>query len=156
MVDNPDPGISKKVDESWKEQVEKEKKLPAAPKESPRPQAQAKSQAREPVSEAAGPRGTSPGAGRPGGQAPQPPETDFGFFLSSLSMQELVALGEVPQPDTHLQQENLEQARYFIDLLGVLQEKTQGNLTPEEASLLEGVLYELRMKYVARTQGAGL
>ncbi|MBI3322298.1 MAG: DUF1844 domain-containing protein [Candidatus Omnitrophica bacterium] len=81
------------------------------------------------------------------------PETDFGFFLSSLSMQALVALGEIPHPATNLAAENLEQARYFIDLLGMLQEKTKGNLTQEEASILEGVLYELRMKYVARTQG---
>ncbi len=38
-------------------------------------------------------------------------------------------------------------------MLGILQEKTQGNLTPEETALLDGLLYELRMKYVEKTQG---
>ena len=75
------------------------------------------------------------------------------MFLSSLSMQAMVALGEVAHPGTGLAQEDPEQARYLIDVLGILQEKTQGNLTQEEAALLDGLLYELRMKYVEKTQG---
>lgn len=75
------------------------------------------------------------------------------MFLSSLSMQALMALGEVAHPVTGLAQPDPEQARYLIDILGLLHEKTQGNLSPEEASLLEGLLYELRMKYVEKTQG---
>ncbi|MBI3615916.1 MAG: DUF1844 domain-containing protein [Candidatus Omnitrophica bacterium] len=68
----------------------------------------------------------------------------------------MMALGEVPHPVTNARQEDLEQARYLIDVLGMLQEKTKGNLTPEEADLLEGLLYELRMKYVAKTKQAGV
>ncbi len=74
------------------------------------------------------------------------------MFLSSLSMQALVALGEMAHPATGLAHEDLEQARYLIDVLGLLQEKTQGNLSQEEAAMLDGLLYELRMKYVERTQ----
>ena len=77
------------------------------------------------------------------------------MFLSSLSMQALVALGEMAHPATGLAQEDPEQARYLIDVLGVLHEKTQSNLTQEEAALLDGLLYELRMKYVEKTQQPG-
>lgn len=83
------------------------------------------------------------------------PVADFNLFLSSLSMQAMVALGEVAHPATGVPQEDLEQARYIIDVLGILQEKTQGNLTQEESGLLEGLLYELRMKFVEKTQGPG-
>lgn len=148
--------MDKKVDESWKEQVEREKRLQAGGAEpgvrSGGPFASGGRAAEPRAGAAEGARRRAPsGAGR-GGQVP---ETDFGFFLSSLSMQALVALGEVPHPTTNLAAENLEQARYFIDLLGMLQEKTKGNLSKEEESLLEGVLYELRMKYVSRTEGVG-
>ncbi len=140
--------MDKKVDESWKDQVEKEKLL--AGQEQPRPGAAASGRP-APAGRGAETRG-GPASG-PARGAGQAPETDFGYFLSSLSMQAMVALGEIPHPATNLPQENLDQARYFIDLLGMLQEKTKGNLTAEEGSLLEGVLYELRMKYVSRTQG---
>jgi len=81
------------------------------------------------------------------------PTADFNLFLSSLSMQAMVALGEAPHPMSGAPQEDLEQARYIIDVLGILQEKTQGNLTQEESGLLEGLLYELRMKYVEKAPG---
>jgi hypothetical protein len=85
-------------------------------------------------------------------EKPPPAAADFSVFLSTLSMQALVALGEIPHPQTNAQGIDLEQARYLIDLLGMLQEKTKGNLTPEEEKALEGVLYELRTKYVAKTR----
>ncbi len=137
----------KKVDESWKEQVEKERQMPqpppqrtAAPAQQSQPQ-QPRSQPRKPAD--------SPGGHR------EMPMADFNLFLSSLSMQAMVALGEVAHPATGAPQEDLEQARYLIDVLGILQEKTQGNLTQEESGLLEGLLYELRMKFVEKTQGPG-
>jgi len=141
---NPEPG-QKKVDESWKEQVEKEKS--AQPPPPPQPKRQ------EPP---AAPAGRQPQQQQP--QQPQrprrgAPQSDFSMFLSSLSMQALVALGEVAHPVTGLAQPEPEQARYLIDVLGLLQEKTQGNLSPEETTLMDGLLYELRMKFVERTQG---
>ncbi len=81
-----------------------------------------------------------------------PSQSEFGMFLSSLSMQAMIALGEMAHPATGLAQPDLEQSRYLVDVLGLLQEKTQGNLSPEETTLLDGLLYELRMKYVEKTQ----
>lgn len=124
-----DEKISKKVDEDWKERVAAEKAAPAAgaaPKEQPKAQSKAQTQ--------------------------EPKQTDFTFFISSLSMQALIALGEIPHPATNQPHPDPEQARYLIDLLGMLQEKTKGNVSAEEAGLLENVLYELRMKYVAMLQ----
>lgn len=131
----------KKVDESWKEQVEKERQKPPLQPSQPQQPQQPRSQPRKPAA--------SPGGHR------EMPAADFNLFLSSLSMQAMVALGEVAHPATGAPQEDLEQARYLIDVLGILQEKTQGNLTQEESGLLEGLLYELRMKFVEKTQGPG-
>lgn len=58
-------------------------------------------------------------------------------------------LGEAPLPNGAVR-ENLQMARVHIDLLDVLRKKTAGNLTPEEASVLEDVLYQLRMRYVQK------
>lgn len=129
--------MDKRVDESWKEQVEKEKSQAAAP--SPR---------------AGGPQPSAPGRDEPA-PSRKAPSGEFGMFLSSLSMQAMMALGELPHPVTQERQEDLEQARYLIDILGMLQTKTQGNLTAEEGQLLEGLLYELRMKYVSKTREVG-
>lgn len=122
--------ISKKVDEDWKTHVEREKTA-------------FEGGASAPVKKA-----PPPVPGHKG----QPAESSmsFGVFISSLSMQALSALGEMPPPGTQAAEIDLEQARYLIDILGMLQEKTRGNLSPEEEQALEGVLYELRTKYVLK------
>ena len=84
---------------------------------------------------------------------PIPPEPDFSFFVTTLSLQASIDLGEVPNPVTNKKEENLIQAKFLIDTLGMLKEKTKGNLTPEEANFMENVLYELRMQYISKTQG---
>lgn len=78
-------------------------------------------------------------------------EPNFSMFISSLSMQSLIFLGEIDNPITHKKEENLEQAKYIIDTLAMLKEKTKGNLTASEANILDNVLYELRMKYTAKS-----
>ncbi len=78
-------------------------------------------------------------------------EPSFSIFVSSLSMQTLIFLGEIDNPLTHKKEENLDQAKYIIDTLAILKEKTKGNLAANEANLIDGVLYELRMKYTAKT-----
>ena len=83
---------------------------------------------------------------------PIPPEPDFSFFLTTLSLQASIDLGEVPNPVTNKKEEDLVQAKFLIDTLGMLKEKTKGNLTPEETSFMENVLYELRMQYIAKTK----
>ncbi len=83
---------------------------------------------------------------------PIPPEPDFSFFITTLSLQASIDLGQVPNPVTNKKEENLVQAKFLIDTLGMLKEKTKGNLTPEEANFMENVLYELRMQYIAKTR----
>ena len=77
-------------------------------------------------------------------------EPNFSIFASSLSMQTLIFLGEIDNPITHKKEENLSQAKYIIDTLVMLKGKTKGNLTANEANLIDNVLYELRMKYTAK------
>lgn len=78
---------------------------------------------------------------------------DFSFFITTLALQASIFLGQVPNPVTNKKEEDLRQAKFIIDTLGMLKEKTKGNLNPEETNLLENVLYELRMQYIAKTQG---
>ncbi|MFH1202272.1 MAG: DUF1844 domain-containing protein [Candidatus Omnitrophota bacterium] len=80
----------------------------------------------------------------------QIPKPDFKFFISTLSLQAFIALGELENPVSHKKEEDLNQAKFLIDTLDMLKEKTKGNLDEEEASILEDVLYELKMKYVAK------
>ena len=97
-------------------------------------------------------------AGKPEEPAPHdhdegPPQARFDLFVSGLAMEALIALGDMPHPTTRKQAANLPQAKYLIDLLGVLEEKTQGNLVVEEAKLLKDALYQLRMRYLAKAGG---
>ena len=81
-------------------------------------------------------------------EGPALPPASFGLFLQVMASQSLVLLGAVPNPATGKAEADLPQAKYTIDLLGVIEEKTRGNLTPEEDRLLQAVLAEARMRYV--------
>ncbi len=76
------------------------------------------------------------------------PELNFATLIFSLSSSALVHLGQVPDPGTGEPKPDLPLAKQTIDLLGLLKEKTRGNLEEDEDKLLEGVLYDLRMAYV--------
>lgn len=119
------------IDEDWKGQVEREReelaqKQSATTDESPEP---APSESRQ-----------------------APPPASLLTLISLLSTQALAALGAfgevegAPPRDPAL-------AKHFIDLLGVVQEKTQGNVTPQEAELLEQSVHELRMAFVQSSTG---
>jgi len=82
-----------------------------------------------------------------------PPVADFTFFVTTLSLQASIDLGQIPNPATNKKEENLEQAKFLIDTLEMLKEKTKGNLTIEEANFLENALYELRIQYIAKHKG---
>jgi Domain of unknown function (DUF1844) len=91
------------------------------------------------------------GGTKPDGDAAHAlPQIDFGTFVMSLATSVLVHLGEVPHPEGAGVEPNFPIAKQTIDILGMLREKTRGNLTHEEAQLLDQLLYDLRMKYVAR------
>ena len=70
---------------------------------------------------------------------------NFASFLLSLATTGMVHLGEIPEPTTGQKMENLEAARQMIDILRILKEKTEGNLSSEESQLMENLLYELQM-----------
>ncbi len=77
---------------------------------------------------------------------------DFPSYILSYYTQGLVLLGEVPNPYTNKKEEDLEAARHTVDILGMLKDKTKGNLTEDEDRLLENVLYEVRLKYMAKVK----
>lgn len=80
--------------------------------------------------------------------SPPLPEIDFSSFIFSLSTSALLHLGEVPDPTTKKREKNLPLAKQTIDILGMLKEKTKGNLTPDEEKLIENILTDLRWRYV--------
>ena len=125
--------IKKRVDESWKEQASQ----PAAPVPS-QPAAPGQAPGGEPREPAHDP------------EAHEAPPAQFDLFVSSLAMEAFIALGDMPHPVTRKQATNLAHAKYLIDLLGVLEGKTQGNLSVDEEKLLKDALYQLRMRYMTK------
>lgn len=85
-------------------------------------------------------------------QAPAFPVT-FSSFVISLGSSSLMLMGEKLDPQQQAVPVNLPQAKEIIDLLSVLEEKTKGNLTSEEQTVLRDMLYALRMKYVSLSSG---
>ncbi len=77
------------------------------------------------------------------------PEVSFSTFVLSLASSALSYLGEVPHPETGKKTTDLNVASHTIDILDMLQNKLTNGITEEEQQLLKGILYELRMKYVA-------
>ena len=82
------------------------------------------------------------------GTAAEAGQPSFATLVLSLSTQALMCLGEIPEMPGQEPQQDLAAARNVIDLLGVLDEKTRGNLTEDEHALLERILYDLRMRFV--------
>lgn len=72
----------------------------------------------------------------------------FSIFLSSLTMQAMIAMGKIENPLTKKVEVNYDQAKFLIDTIEIIKEKTKNNLTPEEEKLLEESLYNLRMIYL--------
>ncbi len=79
---------------------------------------------------------------------PQEPQLDFFNYIASLGFQAMIFLGEMPNPITNQVDKNLKQAKFLIDTLSLLRDKTTGNLSKEEAELLNGSIYELQLRYV--------
>ena len=122
MADNKKKII---IDEDWKTQVEAERAAAA--------QGSPESAADEP--------------GAAGGPAELPP-AEFHTIVSMLATQVMLSLGALPNPINGQTQVHPPQAKHFIDLLAILQQKTEGNLTPEEGGMIEHLLHELRMAYL--------
>jgi hypothetical protein len=79
---------------------------------------------------------------------------DFFTFVLSLASSAFVHLGDAPHPETAKVESNLLLAKQTIDILGMLQEKTKGNLTADEDKFLDNILTDLRLRFVTRQKGA--
>ena len=131
MSDTPQ-GPKLIVDDDWKSQAQAEKQR-LAEKEA---QAQAKKQA-------------AGGADAPGGL---PEKLGFNELVQVMATQALSYMGAFPDPQTGKAMVALDLARLHIDLLDVIEDKTNGNLSKDEAAMLKGTLHELRTQFVEITK----
>jgi hypothetical protein len=118
------------IDSDWKSQAQNEKERLAQ-----------QEQARK--AQAAG----APGAGG-AGQGEEPPPADFIELVRMLTTQALLYMGAIPDPSTGKAVLALDIAKYHIDLLTTLEEKTKGNLSEEESTTLAQTAHELRLEFV--------
>ena len=139
--------VEKKVDSGWKEEIRKEREAakqgqaPSAPPPGlPKPGA--------PAAKPGAPAKERPA---PAGGAGQPSKL-FLSFLAQLVQQGLMQLGQVENPFTNQREVDLEGARFTIELLAVLQEKTKGNLADQESRMLSEAVRELQLQYVEIAQ----
>ena len=122
------------IDEDWKSQVEAEKEEAEATRE---------------ASDAADLTGSIGSQDEKSPQEIPLPPADFTTIVSMLATQAMLNLGTLPNPMTGKTDRNLPQAKHAIDLVEVLKEKTKGNCNPQEEAMLQNLLHELRMAYVA-------
>jgi len=128
------------IDSDWKSQAQAEKEKLAA-KEAEKAKAAPPSAI-----------GGAPAGGGATGEKAQLPPADWQALLGTLVSQTLMYMGAYPDPETGQAIVSLEYAKFHIDLLDVLLQKTTGNLTPQEESDLKNVVSELRMRYVELSQ----
>ena len=141
--DETGPRIQLSADEDWKNRVKAEdaaidqqfrpKDTPAAPQSDTTPNA-------------SGEAGTKSEA------AQEFPAASFDAIVAMFTAQTMVALGNMPNPATKKAESQLPLARYLIDLLGVLEQRTTGNLSKDESDALSETLHSLRMMYVQRSR----
>jgi hypothetical protein len=81
------------------------------------------------------------------------PQPSLEVIISTFATQAAVALGQLPNPMTGNTEDDLEQAKFAIDLLQVLEEKTKGNRDEHEEQLLTDVLYKLRLIFIDKRDG---
>ena len=94
--------------------------------------------------------GSSAEADLPGAEDP----ASFASFMMSIASNAASSLGMMEHPVTGKREVDLELGKHWIDVLGMLQQKTRGNLLPQEQQILEGLLADLRMQYVSLTNAA--
>jgi hypothetical protein len=143
------------IDTDWKRQAQEEKRKLAeeeAKKKAAEAVTAAPSAATIGVGPAAAPRSSPAGPGAaasgPRGRSDKIPEASFTGLVQSLVTQILYYLGDLSARGSE-PQVNLDMAKHQIDLLGILEEKTRGNLAADEKIMLDGALYETRMRYVS-------
>ena len=121
------------VDEDWKTKVQAEKE--ALKKHAEEDEPSSSGEEKKPTSS-----GAEAGV--------ELPPASLSLLATTLAAQAMVALGHAPDPVEKKPIVRLDLATHYIDMLGVLEDKTKGNLTSEESSLLVGMLHELRMAFI--------
>lgn len=121
------------IDEDWKSQVAAEKEAAL----------------HKPAADAAG-----PGEPSADGFDGELPEASFELLISTFVTEAMVALGQFPHPGTGQIEADPGHAKFAIDMLEVIAEKTKGNLNPMEEQGIKDILHQLRMAFIAVTQGA--
>jgi hypothetical protein len=102
------------------------------------------------------PRAAEPPRPEPGPGAHRDlPPADFTMLVNMLVTNAMVFLGQIPAPGSQQYMRNLPQAQHMIDLLMVLREKSQGNLTREEEQMMQDLLPQLQMAYVSASRQVG-
>jgi len=81
---------------------------------------------------------------------PEAPEVSFGLFISGLLMEALIALGDMEHPITKKKELSVPHAKFIIETLSMIKDKTKNNLTKEEDGSIEAILYDLRMRFVQK------
>jgi len=128
------------VDDDWKAQAQAEKERLAHEMDA------------EPAAADAPEGAAQPGeAGAEGAERGVPPAS-FAILVNSLLTQTFFALGAIADPQSGKRYVDLSLAKHHIDMLGVLEEKTKGNLTEDETKMLDRAIYEGRMQYVQTAQ----
>ncbi len=147
MTDTPEqpPELEIKSDEDWKERVKAEDARLDAKRA-------AENEGQPSTAKEQSPPPTESGDRQPPVDAAQLPKPEFSTLVGLFSTQAMVSLGLMGHPEDGKTEVQLPLARHFIDMLGVLDEKTKGNLTDAEAKLLERTLHDLRMVYLERSR----
>jgi hypothetical protein len=132
------------VDDDWKSRVQAEKEALKKQAESP--------SAASPVGESqAGPTPAAKRSEEAGASSDADvlPPASFPLLVTTIATQAMASLGQIPDPIDNQPRLQLDLAKHYIDTLDVLEAKTKGNLTHEEAAMLENVLHDLRMLYIS-------
>ena len=114
-------------------------------------EAQAEKQKLAEQAKAAEDTGSDGSGSRAGGGIPA---ASFETLLSTLATQALFAMGAIPDPASGQRVQHLDLARHHIDMIGVLEEKTSGNLSEDESKMLSTTAYELRSRYIQLSTAA--
>lgn len=128
------------IDEDWKSRVEAER--------------EAALRAKEGDAVAPAPAAESPMSDEHDHPAMPMPPASFEMLVTTLATEAMIGLGQIPHPMTGKLHPDPAQARYAIDMLEMLAEKTKGNLTPGEDRGMRDLLHQLRMAFLAVKQGA--
>ena len=125
----------KKVDQSWKETITKDNNVNEQPNKTENNDLRATTEKKEKNE-----------------TQYQSNKVNFTSFLSSLAMQALIHIGEIPNPITQTKEINLAAASELIDLISMIENKTKGNLNADEDKMIKAILYDIRIRYVEKSK----